>query len=181
MFVFFLCVCNFFCSFCSFTFCTVCYCRFFRFRYIPCWPGFCSFCPLLCCSLACSDFGFLLCFLFCPVVSFSLLFLLFLFCFPFSLVLDTFVTPSNLLAFSLLLVVSCVHTILFVYRFMENTWTPLNSPPFPPNFLLRPCATTPSLWSFPPHVCLFQICPARPPITLFALFLVCYVCVHPLS
>ena len=39
-------------------------------------------------------------------------------------------------------------------------------------------ATTPSLWPFPPHTCLPQICTAHPSITLFALFCVCYVPMH---
>ena len=39
-------------------------------------------------------------------------------------------------------------------------------------------ATTPSLWPFPPHTCLPQICTAHPSITLFALFCVCCVPMH---
>ena len=99
----------------------------------------------------------------------------FLFRFPIFLVLSTFVALDNLFVLPLFRVFSSVHATHNIYAYMKGTWAPQTSPPFPPNVLWRSCGDHTMFWPFPPHICLYQICPARLLITLFVLFCVCCV------
>ena len=112
-------------SFCSLQYCTVYCCRFYDGN-IPGWSGFCCFRLLLCCSLACENFCFVLFFLLCLVFSFFFCccLLLFFCCFPVILVFDYFFNDCEFVCFSFSLVVSCA---FFVCPVCTCTWLACNA------------------------------------------------------
>ena len=61
-----------------------------------------------------------------------------------------FLTPDNLLAFTLFLVFSCARASCAVYRCMGGIWAPLTPPVFPYMICDGLVVITPSLWPFPP-------------------------------
>ena len=108
----------------------------FRWRYIPGCPGFCCFRLLLCCSLACGNFCFVLFFLLCLFFLFSFFFVTIFLLFSRFLVFDTFLTTANLLAFAFFL--------LFRVRFSCGMFAHAYGSPAPP--FARPKSPLNALW-----------------------------------
>ena len=94
--------------------------------------------------------------------------------------LPNFLTPGNLFVFAFVVVFSCEYTSQTVRACMGGAWEPLTPPIFPYMICGGLVVSTSSLWPFPPlHIVCSQLCRAHPPITLFALFCVCCVTIHP--
>ena len=155
----------------------------FRWRYIPGCPGFCCFRLLLCCSLACGNFCFVLFFLLCLFFSFF-----FFFCYYFSVVFPFsrfwhFFNNCEFARFRFFLVVSCA---LFVWDVCTCVWLArptLRAPQITPEcsvmLMWRPHPSLPDI--SPSHACP-QLCPARHQSLLlpcFAFAACMYIPLHP--
>ena len=141
-------------SFCSLQHCTVYCCRFYDGN-IPGWSGFCCFRLLLCCSLACENFCFVLFFLLCLVFFFFFCccLLLFFCCFPVILVFDYFFNDCEFVCFSFSLVVSCALFVCPVCTCTWLAWNTLCAPENPLNALWCSCGhRIPHCHASPPHV-----------------------------
>ena len=94
--------------------------------------------------------------------------------------LRNFLAHGNLFVFAFFLVFSCAFPSQAVRVCMGGVPGYHSHPQYFPMICDGLVVTTPSFWPFQPHkhACP-QLCSAHPPTTLFALFCVCCVSIHP--